>query len=55
MFKAIESLNAKVFAGSPVEAAFKKHTQDPKAFEAYIEKMMVLNINDQNITDPSLW
>ena len=54
VFKAIEGLSAKVFAGSPVEAAFKKHTADPKAFEAYVEKMKVLNINDQNITDAQM-
>ncbi|MFY0570223.1 alpha/beta fold hydrolase [Archangium lansingense] len=52
--KAIEGLSAEMFAGSPVEAAFKKHTADPKAFEAYIEKMKVLNINDQNITDAQM-
>jgi pimeloyl-ACP methyl ester carboxylesterase len=52
--KAIEGLNAKVFAGSPVEEAFKKHTPDPKAFEVYVEKMKVLNINDQNITDAQM-
>ena len=54
VFKAIEGLRAEVFAGSPVEAAFKKHTADPKAFEAYVEKMKVLNINDQNITDAQM-
>lgn len=54
VFKAIEGLRAEAFAGSPVEAAFKKHTADPKAFEAYIEKMKVLNINDQNITDAQM-
>ena len=54
VFKAIEGLNAKVFAGTPIEAAFKKHTADPKAFEAYVEKMKVLNINDQNITDAQM-
>ncbi|MCY1080711.1 alpha/beta fold hydrolase [Archangium lansingense] len=54
VFKAIEGLSAKMFAGSPVEVAFKKHTADPKAFEAYIEKMKVLNINDQNITDAQM-
>jgi pimeloyl-ACP methyl ester carboxylesterase len=53
VFKAWEGLNAKVFAGSPVEGAFKKHTPDPKAFEAYIEKMKVL-INEQNITDAQM-
>jgi pimeloyl-ACP methyl ester carboxylesterase len=52
--KAIEGLNAKMFAGTPVEGAFKKHTPDPKAFETYIEKMKVLNANDQNITDAQM-
>ncbi|WP_222841972.1 alpha/beta fold hydrolase [Cystobacter ferrugineus] len=54
VIKAMGGLSAEVFAGSPVEAAFKKHTADPKAFEAYIEKMKVLNINDQNITDAQM-
>ncbi|MCY1046899.1 alpha/beta hydrolase [Corallococcus sp. bb12-1] len=54
VFKAIEGLSAKVFTGSPIEAAFKKHSADPKAFEAYVEKMKVLNINDQNITDAQM-
>jgi pimeloyl-ACP methyl ester carboxylesterase len=51
---ALEGLNAKAFAGSPVEAAFKKHTLDPKAFEAYVEKMKVLNINYPDITDAQM-
>ena len=54
VLKAMEGLNAKVFAGSPVEAAFRKHTSDPGAFEAYVEKMKMLNINDQNITDAQM-
>src|SRR5213075_697857 len=33
--KATEGLNAKLFAGTPIEAAFKKHTPDAKAFETY--------------------
>jgi pimeloyl-ACP methyl ester carboxylesterase len=52
--RAIDGLNAKLFAGSPVEAAFKKHTPDPKAFDAYVEKMKVLNRDDQNITDAQM-
>jgi pimeloyl-ACP methyl ester carboxylesterase len=52
--KAIEGLTAQVFVGSPIEDAFKKHTPDPKAFEAYVEKMKVLNINDQNISDAQM-
>jgi pimeloyl-ACP methyl ester carboxylesterase len=52
--KAIDGLNAKAFAGTPVGEAFKKHTPDPKGFEAYVEKMKVLNSNDQNITDAQM-
>ena len=52
--KAIMGLNAKAFAGTPIEGAFKKHTPDPKAFEAYVDKMKVLNANDQNITDAQM-
>jgi pimeloyl-ACP methyl ester carboxylesterase len=54
VLKAIEGLDAKLFLGSPIEGAFKKHTPDPKAFQAYIEKMKVLNMNDQNITDAQM-
>ena len=52
--KALEGLNAKAFAGTPVEATFKKHTPDPKAFEAYVEKMKVLNINSHTMTDDQM-
>jgi pimeloyl-ACP methyl ester carboxylesterase len=50
----IEGLNPTAFAGSPVEKAFKEHTPDPEAFAAYIEKMKVLGINDQHMTDAEL-
>src|SRR5436190_16672436 len=52
--KALEGLNAKLFAGTPVEEAFKKHTPDPKAFEAYVEKVRTLNLNSQNISDAQM-
>jgi pimeloyl-ACP methyl ester carboxylesterase len=52
--KGIEGLNATAFAGSPVERAFKEHTPDAAAFDAYLEKMKVLNINDQDISDAQL-
>jgi pimeloyl-ACP methyl ester carboxylesterase len=54
VFKAMEGLSAKDFAGTPVEKAFKEHTPDAKAYNAYLEKMKVLNIEDQNITDEQL-
>jgi pimeloyl-ACP methyl ester carboxylesterase len=51
---AIEGLSATAFAGSPVEKAFAEHTPDTMAFDAYIEKMKVLNIDDQNISDAQM-
>jgi pimeloyl-ACP methyl ester carboxylesterase len=52
--KAIEGLTAAAFAGSPVEKAFKEHTPDAAAFDTYIEKMKVLNGEDQNISDAQM-
>ena len=54
VFEAIEGLSAEAFAGTPVEKAFKEHTPDAKAFDAYLEKMKVLNINDQDISDDEM-
>ena len=42
------------FAGTPVEKAFKEHTPDAEAFDAYLEKMKALNINDQDISDDEM-
>jgi pimeloyl-ACP methyl ester carboxylesterase len=47
----IEGFSARALAGTPVEKAFREHTPDPAAFDAYVEKMKVLGINDQNMTD----
>ncbi|TDD87995.1 alpha/beta hydrolase [Actinomadura darangshiensis] len=52
--EAIEGLTATAFAGTPVEKAFKKHTPDAAAFDAYLEKMKVLGIEDQNISDAQM-
>jgi pimeloyl-ACP methyl ester carboxylesterase len=54
VFEAIGGLSAEAFADTPVEKAFKEHTPDAKAFDAYLEKMKVLNINDQNISDEEM-
>jgi pimeloyl-ACP methyl ester carboxylesterase len=54
VFEAIGGLSADAFAGTAVEKAFKEHTPDAKAFDAYLEKMKVLNINDQNISDEEM-
>ncbi len=54
VFEAIGGLSAVAFAGTPVEKAFKEHTPDPKAYDAYLEKMKHLNVNDQNISDEEM-
>jgi pimeloyl-ACP methyl ester carboxylesterase len=54
VFEAIGGISAEAFAGTPVEQAFKEHTPDAKAFDAYLEKMKHLNINDQHITDEQM-
>jgi len=51
VFEAIDGLSAAAFSGTPVENAFFEHTPDAAAFDAYLEKMKVLNIGDQNISD----
>jgi pimeloyl-ACP methyl ester carboxylesterase len=50
----IKGLTAETFAGTPVETAFKEHTSDPEAYDAYLEKMKVLNAEDQNISDEQM-
>jgi pimeloyl-ACP methyl ester carboxylesterase len=54
VFEAIGDMTAEAFAGTPVEKAFYEHTPDANAFEAYLEKMKVLNIDDQNISDAQM-
>jgi pimeloyl-ACP methyl ester carboxylesterase len=51
---AISGLSAEDFAGTPVETAFKEHTPNAEAFDAYLEKMKRLNIDDQNISDEAM-
>ncbi len=54
VLESIGGLTAKDFAGTPVETAFKAHTPGAKAYDAYLEKMKALNINDQNISDEEM-
>jgi pimeloyl-ACP methyl ester carboxylesterase len=50
----LELLSADLFVDTPVGEAFRRHTADPGAFAAYIEKMRVLNFEDQHITDAQM-
>jgi pimeloyl-ACP methyl ester carboxylesterase len=52
--KGLEGLSGDLFADTPVGEAFRQHTADPEAFDAYIAKMKVLNIEDQNISDAQM-
>jgi pimeloyl-ACP methyl ester carboxylesterase len=52
--ESIGGLSAKDFAGTAVEAAFKEHTPDAQAYDAYLEKMKALNVNDQNISEEEM-
>lgn len=54
VFESIAGLTADDFAGTPVETAFKAHTPDAEAYETYLAKMKVLNIDDQQITDEEM-
>jgi pimeloyl-ACP methyl ester carboxylesterase len=54
VLEGIEGLSATAFAGTPVEKAFKEHTPDATAFDVYLEKMKVLSIDDQNISDAQM-
>ena len=50
----IEGQGATAFAGTSVERAFKEHTPDAAAFDAYLEKMKVLGIKGHNISDEQM-
>ncbi|HEX2212995.1 MAG TPA: alpha/beta hydrolase [Mycobacterium sp.] len=54
VMESLGGLSADAFAGSSVETAFKSHTPDAGAFDAYVAKMKVLNIDDQQITDEQM-
>jgi pimeloyl-ACP methyl ester carboxylesterase len=54
VFQGIESMSGDQVAETSVGEAFRQHTADPEAFNAYIEKMSVLGIEDQNISDAQM-
>jgi pimeloyl-ACP methyl ester carboxylesterase len=54
VLEGIAGLDATAFAGTSVETAFREHTPDGAAFDAYLEKMKVLSIDDQDISDEQM-
>lgn len=54
VLRGLEELSADLFANTPIEKAFRAHTADPAAFDAYVAKMRVLGFEDQNISDEQM-
>ena len=54
VLRGLGDLSADFFTDTPVGEAFRQHTADPEAFDAYIQKMKVLGIEDQNISDAQM-
>jgi pimeloyl-ACP methyl ester carboxylesterase len=52
--ESIAAMTAADFAGTPLPAALAAHTPEAGAFDAYLEKMKALNINDQQITEEQM-
>jgi pimeloyl-ACP methyl ester carboxylesterase len=54
VLQALQGLTGEVLADTPIGEAFRQHIADRDAFDAYIDKMRVLNFEDQDITDAQL-
>ena len=54
VLQALEHLSGDALAGTPFGEAFRSRTTDRAAFDAYVEKMRVLNIEDQQISDDAM-
>jgi pimeloyl-ACP methyl ester carboxylesterase len=54
VLQGLAGLSGELFTDTPVGAAFRTHTTDPAAFDAYIDKMRVLNLEDQQISDAQM-
>ena len=52
--QALAGITADDLVGTPIGDVFRQHTADPQAFVAYIDKMRVLNFEDQHITDDEM-
>jgi pimeloyl-ACP methyl ester carboxylesterase len=54
VLQALAGLSGDLFTDTPVGEAFRGHTTDRAAFDAYIDKMRVLNLEDQQISDAQM-
>ena len=51
VLQALAGLSGDLFRDTPIGETFRQHTTDPAAFNAYVDKMRVLNLEDQQISD----
>ena len=54
VLQGLSEMTADVFVDTPIGEAFRGHTPDPDAFDAYVAKMRVLNFADQQISDEAM-
>lgn len=54
VLQVLAGLSGDLFTDTPVGEAFRQHTTDPAAFDAYIDKMRVLNLEDQQVSDAQM-
>ncbi len=54
VLEGLAEMSGQLFTDTPVGEAFRQHTADPEAFDAYIDKMRVLNFEDQHISDAQM-
>ena len=51
VLQGLREMTADVFVDTPIGEAFRRHTPEPAAFVAYVDKMRTLNHDDQHIND----
>jgi pimeloyl-ACP methyl ester carboxylesterase len=51
---ALSTMTADDVVETPIGEAFRGHTPDPEAFVAYVDKVRVLNHEDQHISDDAM-
>jgi pimeloyl-ACP methyl ester carboxylesterase len=52
--RAIDGLTGDDLADTPIGVTIRRNTADPRAFDAYIEKMKVLGVEDHDISDAQM-
>ena len=54
VLEGLKGLSGDLLVDTPVGEAFRRHAAAPEAFNAYVDKMRVLNSVDQNVSDAQM-